>query len=187
MLTERNWLRATGRIHGAGDHGPNPAAEIAMQIAGRHAGVLAGRRPMSERAARGARRERGVAAQRRAATLPAPLVWTFDGPFERCLADIEDTLRRAIVLIGDVVARRLADRPVAAGAAGARRRRRRAAARLGALHRAALGRYGLPCLPRVRPMRTAGPLCDARRRLPELKRTSSAAIEADLRKPLPCP
>ena len=33
--------------------------------------------------------------------LPAPLVWTFDGPFERCLADLEDTLRRAIVLIGD--------------------------------------------------------------------------------------
>ena len=40
VLTERNWLRDTGRIHGAGDHGPNPAAEIAMQIAGRHAGYL---------------------------------------------------------------------------------------------------------------------------------------------------
>ena len=41
VLTERNWLADTGRVHGAGDHGPNPAAEIAMQIAGRHAGVLA--------------------------------------------------------------------------------------------------------------------------------------------------
>jgi hypothetical protein len=40
VLTERNWLKDTGRIHGAGDHGPNPAAEIAMQIAGRHAGYL---------------------------------------------------------------------------------------------------------------------------------------------------
>jgi len=40
VLTERNWLRDSGRIHGAGDHGPNPAAEIAMQIAGRHAGYL---------------------------------------------------------------------------------------------------------------------------------------------------
>jgi hypothetical protein len=40
VLTERNWLRDTGRIHGAGDHGPNPAAEIAMQIAGRQAGYL---------------------------------------------------------------------------------------------------------------------------------------------------
>jgi hypothetical protein len=34
--------------------------------------------------------------------LPPPLVWTFDGPFERCLDDLEDSLRRAIVLIGDV-------------------------------------------------------------------------------------
>ena len=32
----------------------------------------------------------------------APLVWTFDGPFLTCLHDIEDTLRRAIVQIGDV-------------------------------------------------------------------------------------
>jgi hypothetical protein len=42
VLTERNWLKETGRIHGAGDHGPNPAAEIAMQIAGRHAGYIPG-------------------------------------------------------------------------------------------------------------------------------------------------
>ena len=41
VLTERNWLADTGRVHGAGDHGPNPAAEIAMQIAGRQVGVLA--------------------------------------------------------------------------------------------------------------------------------------------------
>jgi hypothetical protein len=40
VLTERNWLADTGRIHSAGDHGPNPAAEIAMQIAGRHTGFL---------------------------------------------------------------------------------------------------------------------------------------------------
>ena len=40
VLTERNWIAATGRIHGAGDHGPNPAAEIAMQIAGRQVGAL---------------------------------------------------------------------------------------------------------------------------------------------------
>ena len=40
VLTERNWLADTGRIHGAGDHGPNPAAEIAMQIAARQAGLL---------------------------------------------------------------------------------------------------------------------------------------------------
>jgi hypothetical protein len=40
VLTERNWIAQTGRIHGAGDHGPNPAAEIALQIAGRQAGML---------------------------------------------------------------------------------------------------------------------------------------------------
>jgi hypothetical protein len=40
VLAERNWLRASGRIHGTGDHGPNPAAEIAMQIVGRSPGEL---------------------------------------------------------------------------------------------------------------------------------------------------
>ena len=38
----------------------------------------------------------------RAVTTPGPLVWNFDGPFARCLADAEDTLRRAVVLVGDV-------------------------------------------------------------------------------------
>jgi hypothetical protein len=40
VLTERNWVQRTGQIHGVGDHGPNPSAEIAMQIAGRQVGVL---------------------------------------------------------------------------------------------------------------------------------------------------
>jgi len=40
VLTERNWLRASGRIHGTGDHGPNPSAEIAMQIVGRTTGAI---------------------------------------------------------------------------------------------------------------------------------------------------
>jgi hypothetical protein len=31
-----------------------------------------------------------------------PLIWTFDGPFATCLGDIEDTLRRAIVQLGEV-------------------------------------------------------------------------------------
>jgi hypothetical protein len=42
VLTERNWLVESGRVHGAGDRGPNPAAEIALQIAGRHVGAIAG-------------------------------------------------------------------------------------------------------------------------------------------------
>ena len=40
VLTERNWVAETGRIHAAGDHGPNPAAEVAMQIVGRQLGLL---------------------------------------------------------------------------------------------------------------------------------------------------
>lgn len=35
-----------------------------------------------------------------AAQLPPLEVWTFDGPFERCLDDVEDTLRRSIVRLG---------------------------------------------------------------------------------------
>jgi hypothetical protein len=42
VLAERNWLADSGRVHGAGDHGPNPAAEIAFQVVARYAGVLAG-------------------------------------------------------------------------------------------------------------------------------------------------
>ena len=45
VLTERNWVAQTGRIHGAGDQGPNPAAEIALQIAARHVGALPAARP----------------------------------------------------------------------------------------------------------------------------------------------
>ena len=50
------------------------------------------------RTATAAQRARGCAAAR----VAAPLVWTFDGPFATCLADMEDTLRRAIVQVGDV-------------------------------------------------------------------------------------
>lgn len=42
VLSERNWLRHNGQVHGAGDHGPNPSAEIALQIAGRQLGLLNG-------------------------------------------------------------------------------------------------------------------------------------------------
>ena len=89
--------------------------------------------------------------------LPAPLVWTFDGPFERCLADLEDTLRRAIVMVGDVSRiALLIDLSLPA-------LQRRVAA--GDALQPALGRflerlagYGLPSPPRVRPLRRAGPL-----------------------------
>lgn len=109
-------------------------------------------RETSARAAAG----RG-AAPRTPPPLPAPLVWTFDGPFERCLADIDDTLRRAIVLIGDVARvallielslPALAER-VAAGDAvqpGWGRFLSRT------------GQYGFPVAPRIRPLGARGPL-----------------------------
>jgi hypothetical protein len=45
VLTERNWLVRNGQVHGAGDHGPNPSAEIALQIVGRATGYLEGSAP----------------------------------------------------------------------------------------------------------------------------------------------
>ena len=90
-------------------------------------------------------------------SLPAPLVWTFDGPFERCLDDLDDSLRRAIVLIGDVSrVALLIDLSLPALLA-----RVRAGDRV----QPAWGRftdriagYGLPTFPRVRHLRAPGPL-----------------------------
>jgi hypothetical protein len=90
-------------------------------------------------------------------SLPAPLVWTFDGPFERCLDDLDDSLRRAIVLIGDVSrVALLIDLSLPALLA-----RVRAGDRV----QPAWGRfteriagYGLPTFPRVRHLRARGPL-----------------------------
>ena len=70
-----------------------------MQIAGRQAGYLPGDAPMSRALAREHATRRARAGEPNA---EAPLVWTFDGPFATCLADMEDTLRRAIVQVGDV-------------------------------------------------------------------------------------
>ena len=97
------------------------------------------------------------APRRRDPDLPEPLVWTFDGPFERCLSDLEDTLRRAIVMVGGVSRVALLidlslpalQRRVAAGDAlqpGWGRFLER------------LDGYGLPSPPRVRPLKSAGPL-----------------------------
>ncbi len=90
--------------------------------------------------------------------VPAPLVWTFDGPFERCLADIEDTLRRAIVLVGDVSRIALL---IDLSLPALQQR-----VRAGDSVQPAWGRfverttvaYGLPALPRVRHLRAPGPL-----------------------------
>jgi hypothetical protein len=98
-----------------------------------------------------------AASRRREPDLPEPLVWTFDGPLERCLADLEDTLRRAIVMVGGVSRVALLidlslpalQKRVAAGD--------RLQPGWGRFQERLAG-YGLPSPPRVRPLTSAGPL-----------------------------
>jgi hypothetical protein len=45
VLTERNWIAESGQVHGASDHGPNPSAEIAMQVTARALGLIPGAAP----------------------------------------------------------------------------------------------------------------------------------------------
>ncbi len=96
------------------------------------------------------------ARQRRA--VGGPLSWTFDGPFETCLADIDDTLRRALVQVGDVGA--IAVRIELS--LPALRRRVQEGDRIQPAWRDFIARvtarYGLPSPPQVRPMRRGGPL-----------------------------
>jgi len=89
--------------------------------------------------------------------LPAPLVWTFDGPFERCLDDIEDTLRRAIVMVGDVSRVALL---IDLSLPALKQRVEAGDALQPAWGRflERTSRYGLPASPRVRHLRVAGPL-----------------------------
>ena len=89
---------------------------------------------------------------------PAPLVWTFDGPFATCLADMEDTLRRAIVQVGDVA--RIAvmvelSLPALRSRVGAGEAIQPAWGRFLA---SLTSRYGLPAAPRVRHLKGDGPL-----------------------------
>ena len=89
---------------------------------------------------------------------PAPLVWTFDGPVERCLADIEDTLRRAIVQVRDVASIVV----LIELSLPALKRRVDAGESLqpgwAELMQRLSDRYGLPSPPRVRPLKSGGPL-----------------------------
>ncbi len=89
---------------------------------------------------------------------PAPLVWTFDGHFNQCLDDMEDTLRRAIVQIGDV-SRIIVAIDVSLPALNARVQNGDAIQPAWNEFLARVARrYGLPVPPRVRYQKTAGPL-----------------------------
>jgi hypothetical protein len=95
---------------------------------------------------------------RRPATVEAPLVWTFDGPFNTCLFDMEDTLRRTIVQVGDVS--RIAVM-IELSLPTLRRRVESGDAIQPAWGRfldALTRRYGLPSAPRLRHVTAAGPL-----------------------------
>ena len=87
-----------------------------------------------------------------------PLVWTFDGRFAHCLADMEDTLRRAIVQVGDV-SRVLVAIDVSLPALKARLDAGDALQPAwGEFLARVASRYGLPAAPRVRYVKGAGPL-----------------------------
>jgi hypothetical protein len=100
---------------------------------------------------------RRSAPARSSEAIGGPLVWTFDGAFATCLADIEDTLRRAIVQVGDVAAIAV----LIEVSLPALKRRVDAGESIqpawGQFLERLSERYGLPAPPRVRHVR-AGPL-----------------------------
>ena len=101
--------RRADRAQLAGGHGPHPRRRRSRPQSrrrDRHADRRAPRGPRCRETPDEAARRRQRHGARRAdcadARVEAPLVWTFDGPFATCLSDMEDTLRRAIVQVGDV-------------------------------------------------------------------------------------
>ena len=108
-------------------------------------------------------RARGVgstvrAARRQDPAMSGPLVWTFDGHFATSLADLEDALRRALVQVGDVASIAV----LIELSLPALKRRVDAGDAVQPAWKQFIERvserYGLPNAPRVRHVRTAGPL-----------------------------
>jgi len=97
-------------------------------------------------------------APRPAEEIGGPLVWTFDGAFPTCLADMEDALRRAIVQVGDVSSIAVLIELSLPGL----QRRMSAGDSIQPAWRRFLeqlsDRYGLPSPPRVRALDREGPL-----------------------------
>ena len=95
---------------------------------------------------------------RAAATVGAPLTWIFDGRFPGSLADLEDTLRRAIVQVGDV-SRVLVMIELSLPALKARMAAGdRVQPAWGEFLARAASRYGLPAAPRLRYLTHDAPL-----------------------------
>jgi len=99
-----------------------------------------------------------VRASQRVDSIAPPLLWTFDGPLAVCLADVESTLRRTIVQLGDVSGVAVGV-DVSLPALAAR-------VKAGDAIQPAWGsflsrmsqRYGLPAPPRIRHRNDTGPL-----------------------------
>jgi hypothetical protein len=102
---------------------------------------------------------RASTASRARAPAPfAPLTWTFGGPLRECLADVEDTLRRAIPQLGDVGGIAVA-LDVSLPALAARVKQGDALQPAWTHFVERLGqRYGLPCRPCIRHRVEPGPL-----------------------------
>ena len=96
--------------------------------------------------------------ERRPRPTHGPLVWTFDGAFGTCLADLEDTFRRALVQIGDVA--RIAVLIELSLPALRRRLDAGDAIQPAWSHflEAMSSRYGLPAAPRIRYLKTPAAL-----------------------------
>ena len=87
-----------------------------------------------------------------------PLVWTFDGAFADCLADLEDTFRRALVQAGDV-ARIVVMIELCLPTLAARLKRGEAIQPAWSRFLESMtSRYGLPAAPRIRYLKTPAPL-----------------------------
>jgi len=91
-------------------------------------------------------------------SIGGPFIWKFDGPFATCIADMEDTLRRLIVQLGEVAAISV----LIELSLPALKRRVHAGDAIqpawGEFLDRLARRYGLPAPARVRPLRDDGPL-----------------------------
>jgi hypothetical protein len=104
------------------------------------------------------RRLSNAATMHAAERIEGPFVWTFDGALADCRGDLEDTLRRAIVQVRDVASivvlielslpalKRRVDAGESLQPAWAELMQRLS------------DRHGLPSPPRVRPLKSRGPL-----------------------------
>jgi hypothetical protein len=103
-------------------------------------------------------KQASAARARALAPVEAPLTWAFDGRFPASLADLEDTLRRAIVQVGDV-ARVLVVIELSLPALKARLAAGdKVQPAWGEFLARVASSYGLPAAPRLRYLTREGPL-----------------------------